>query len=101
MIQNSTTYVARNKDKKIKAEHKSRTTTESSAAKMFTTYARQPPDATQYTHIEPIDGVSQRLDRLNIQVVRRLVENEEVGSRHTDSSERYPRLLTSGQTAHL
>ena len=32
------------------------------------------------THVEPVDGMAERLDRLNVQMVGRLVKNEEVGA---------------------
>jgi len=44
-----------------------------------------------------LDGVLQRLDRLDIQVVRWLVENEQVRARQHHHRERHARPLSAGQ----
>ena len=55
----------------------------------------EPTDEQRRRTLEPVDGMAERLDRLNVQMVGRLVKNEEVGPGHADRGERYPGLLAS------
>ena len=47
----------------------------------------------------PFDRVLERLDRLDVEVVGRLVEHEQVGSREHEHGERHPGPLPAGERA--
>ena len=51
--------------------------------------------------IEGLDGVSQRVDALNVQMVRGLVQQQQVGALHADHAKHQPRLLPLGQLPYL
>ena len=53
------------------------------------------------THLVLAERVSECLDGLDVEVVGRLVHDQEVGAVPAQHRERHPRLLTSGQGVDL
>ena len=51
--------------------------------------------------IEGLDGISQRVDALDVQVIRGLIQQQQVGTLHADHAEDQPRLLPLGQLPDL
>eukprot|EP00760_Papus_ankaliazontas_P001082 PhM_4_TR10382/c1_g1_i1/m.31135 len=54
-----------------------------------------------HTALEVVDGVDERVDGLHIQVVRGLVEHQEMGFLSADECHRHTRLLTAGERLDL
>lgn len=51
--------------------------------------------------LELADGVHQAGDRLHVEVVRRLVQQQQVVGHQREAAERHPRLLPAGEEADL
>ncbi len=45
------------------------------------------------TAVERLDGICQRINALNVQMVRGLVQQQQVGALHADHAKHQPRLL--------